>query len=117
MQNFEIRQTPTLISHVPGKHAETLALYFTRAGKSVRRANDFAPQTVRKRRKDKAIPVEVALNQEDCRSDGVKADRFVGAAEVFKQFGPLIGPAVAVESRTARRLHAMRVKYVEVKRQ
>ena len=59
----------------------------------------------------------VGFDQQDCRSDGVQPDRFVGAAEVFKQFAPVIGPAVAIESRAARRLHTMRMKYVELKRQ
>jgi hypothetical protein len=117
MQDFEIRQTPTLIPHVLSQHAQTLALDFAGAAESVRWANELARSAVRKRRKDKAVPVAVGLDQEDCRSDGVQTDRFVGAAEVFKQFAPVIGPAIAIESRAARRLHTMRVKDVEFKRQ
>jgi hypothetical protein len=117
VQDFEIRQTPTLIPHVLSKHSQTLALDFPRAAESVRWANELARPAVRKRRKDKAVPVAICLDQQDCRSDGVQADRFVGAAEVFKQFAPVIGPAVAIESRAAWHLHAMRVKYVEVKGQ
>jgi len=116
MQDFKIRQTPTLIPHVLSKHAQTLALDFSRATESVCWTNELARPAVRKRRKDKAVPVAVGLHQQDRRSDSVQADRFVGPTEVFEQFAPVIGPAVAVESRPARRLDAMRVKYVEVKR-
>ena len=117
MQDFEIRQTPTLIPHVLSKHAQTLALDFARTAESVGWTNEFARPAVRKRRKDESVPVAVGLDQQDCRSDGVQADRFVGAAKVFKQFAPVIGPAVTIESRATRRLHTMRMKYVELKRQ
>src|ERR1700722_14681508 len=115
MQDFEIRQPPTLIPHVLSKHAQTLALDFARAAESVRWANEPARPAVRKRRKDKAVPVAVGLDQQDCRYAGVQADRFVGAPEVFEQFSPVISPVGEIESRAARRLHTMRVKYVEVK--
>src|SRR5260370_39485245 len=88
MQDFEIRQTPTLIPHVLSKHAQTLALDFSRAAESVRRPNELARPAVRKRRQDEGVPVALGLDQEDCRSDAVHAYRFGGSAEAFHHSAP-----------------------------
>src|SRR5260370_30257408 len=90
MQDFEIRQTPTLIPHVLSKHAQTLALDFSRAAESVRRANELARPAVRKRRKDQAVPVAVGLDPQVCLSDGVRADRVLVTPEVFPQLAAVI---------------------------
>jgi hypothetical protein len=57
--------------------------------------------TVRERREDEAIAVQVGVYEEHCAADGIERDEIAFAAEIVQVKAAVITPGVAVEGRTA----------------